>query len=263
MRLANFSDAGWLKFHSDPRLLDWLHCAGPQALATRYDPAMVKDWLRCQQTWFIGVNALANGADGAIGKSGPLAGEAIDFVRGELQFGNRDLDRAQVSIAYPGYPKPHQSESEQSFQFRLKRDAAHIDGLHPVGPKRRRKVLEFQGFLLGIPVTQTTPDAAPLVVWEGSHRVLGRAIRHALGHLPVDAWPDTDLTDVYHQARQLVFETCRRVVVHAKPGEAYVVHRLALHGIAPWSVAAKAPPEGRAVLYFRPEIDRARWLNDD
>ena len=50
------------------------------------------------------------------------------------------------------------------------------------------------------------------------------------------------------------FESCERVVVHAEPGEAYIVHRLALHGVAPWVDGAEAGPDGRMIVYFRPEI---------
>ena len=51
-----------------------------------------------------------------------------------------------------------------------------------------------------------------------------------------------------------MFETCRRVTVPAQPGEAYLVHRLALHGVAPWEDGAEAPEEGRMIVYFRPEF---------
>ena len=44
---------------------------------------------------------------------------------------------------------------------------------------------------------------------------------------------------------------CRRVPVTARPGEAYLVHRLCLHGVAPW--AEDAGEEVRAIAYFRPD----------
>ncbi len=67
-------------------------------------------------------------------------------------------------------------------------------------------------------------------------------------------WADIDLTIAYQAARREVFERCPRVTVAAQPGEAYLIHRHALHGIAPWQEAAKAPPEGRMIAYFRPEL---------
>jgi hypothetical protein len=48
--------------------------------------------------------------------------------------------------------------------------------------------------------------------------------------------------------------------VPAQPGEAVLVHRLALHGVAPWQKGATAPPEGRMIAYFRPEF---QGLGDD
>ena len=49
------------------------------------------------------------------------------------------------------------------------------------------------------------------------------------------------------------------MTVTAGRGEAYLVHRLALHGIAPWGAGATAGE--RMVIYFRPESgDPAAWL---
>jgi len=263
MNTADYENRGWCRFSPDPELIDWLRFAGPAALATRHDPAMAQQWLRCAGTWFVGVNALANDAAGVIGRSGPLGGRAMRFVRESLEFGDIALDRAQVSIFYPGYPKQGAAESAAAFRFRRDRDAAHVDGLHPVGPERRRKIGEFQGFLLGIPINVADENAAPLVIWEGSHKIMHRALGAALAGTLPDEWPEIDLTHVYHDARRTAFETCPRVVVHANPGAAYLLHRMALHGVAPWATAAQADPSGRAILYFRPEIDRKRWLADD
>jgi hypothetical protein len=50
--------------------------------------------------------------------------------------------------------------------------------------------------------------------------------------------------------------------VHADVGEAYVLHPMCLHGVAPWVPTAKAPPEGRMIAYFRPEVrSTLEWLN--
>lgn len=252
---------GWVHFGDAPELRRWLGHVGPAALAVRHDPGLA-DWLTCQGTWFVGVNALANDGQGAIAGSGPLPGPAMDFVRETLGFAG-DLDRAQVSISYPGYPRPRIGESEAAFRFRRDRDAAHVDGLHPVGAERERRLEEFAGFLLGLPVTRADDRAAPLVVWEGSHQIMHAMFRRMLApHAPAD-WPKIDLTEAYHAARREVFATCRRVVVHAHPGEAYLLHRMALHGMSPWRAGAIAAPEGRAILYFRPEISRPDWLDLD
>ena len=261
MNADSFFNLGYAQFPDDPALSDWIRHVKPAALATRHDPALIRDWLRGQCTWFVGVNALPNDRRGVVGNSGPLQGMAIDFARGVLKFGQGDLDRAQVSICYPGFPKRMQSESDAAFAFRLKRDAAHVDGLHPVGPQRQRRLEEFSGFLLGIPITDTSDGAAPLVVWEGSHKIMARMFVDQLSPVPRENWPELDLTQAYQTARKHVFETCTCKVLHAKPGEAYVLHRMALHGVAAWQPAAIAPPEGRAILYFRPEIDQQTWLD--
>ena len=121
---------------------------------------------------------------------------------------------------------------------------------------------ERHGFILGIPLTATDPGAAPLVVWEGSHEVLRAALVEAFEGRPPADWPDLDVTEIYQATRRRIFETCPRVAIHARPGEAYLVHRLALHGVAPWAEGANGPPEGRMIAYFRPDagMDAEAWL---
>ena len=73
-------------------------------------------------------------------------------------------------------------------------------------------------------------------------------------------WED-DLTDLYHAARRLVFAECPRVEVTTKPGETYLVHRLTLHGMAPWS-GETGHVASRTIIYFRPPFaDPADWLS--
>ncbi|MEO0665723.1 MAG: hypothetical protein AAFY97_08305, partial [Pseudomonadota bacterium] len=171
-------------------------------------------------------------------------------------------DAGQLSIVYPGYPRRDAEESEGNHRFRKLRDAAHVDGLLPVGPERRRKMQEPHAFVLGIPINTTGPGASPMVVWEGSHEIMRAAFRAALEGVPEEAWGDVDLTDIYQSARRRCFESCRRVLVHAQPGEAYMIHRLALHGVAPWEEGAEAPEAGRMIVYFRPAFDGPlNWLD--
>lgn len=242
---------GWAKFGPDAATRAWAEAALPVALAAIGDPANAQ-WHRAGGTWFVGVNALPNGPDGALPGGPPLAGPAIDMAR-RLAGGAVAWDRAQVSRVLPGYPV-QDGEPDTAFRFRLKRDAAHVDGLHRVGEGGRRFLREPHAFILGLPLTETGPGASPLVVWEGSHRIMAEALSSPLAGLPPERWPDVDLTEAYHAARRRAFETCRRVEVHAQPGEAYLVHRLTLHGISPWREGAAAPPEGRIIAYFRPPL---------
>lgn len=126
------------------------------------------------------------------------------------------------------------------------------------GPDRRRRIRERHAWILGLPLTQADPGASPLVVWEGSAGI----IRDALTGHPPDTRDEVDVTETYQAARRRCFETCRRVPLTARPGEALVLHRLCLHGIAPWQMGAKAPPEGRMIAYLRPPLGGgvAAWL---
>jgi len=146
------------------------------------------------------------------------------------------------------------------FGFRRDRDAAHVDGLLPEGPKRRRHLREAHGFVLGLPLNATSAQASPMVVWEGSHLLMRAAFEAALKGVDPADWGEVDLTDIYQETRRTCFETCKRVEIHATPGEAYLVHRLALHGVAPWG--AGAADAGRMIAYFRPELRCvAQWLD--
>ena len=259
---ADFFARGWCRFERDSRLLDWIEAALPAARACRQDPRHA-GWLRYQQTWFAGVNALPNDARGAVNGSGPLGGDAVDFVARELGLEGFAWDQAQVSICYPGYPRPMEGESAARFVYRRRRDAAHVDGLLREGPARRRHLREHHGFILGIPMIEFEAGAAPFVIWEGSHEIMRGVFSRRFAGLPPQAWGDEDVSEVYQQARERVFAECERVEIHARPGEAYLAHRLSLHGMAPWQDGVAAGPDGRMIVYFRPNtFGPSEWLNE-
>lgn len=251
MDAAGFFTRGWIRFPLDAEIADWAARAAPVAAATMDDPELRTAWLRCGGTWFAGVNALPNDATGAVPDAGipPLAGAPVRFIAEVLGLAGFAWDRAQVSICLPGYPQPWDGETEAAFRYRRDRDAAHLDGLKRDADRRRRPD-EMHGFILGLPLSDAAPDAAPFVVWEGSHEVMRAALRARLAGIPPEHWREADVTDAYVAARRAVFETCPRVEIAARPGEAYVAHRLLLHGVAPWT----APAEGiRMIAYFRPD----------
>ncbi len=132
----------------------------------------------------------------------------------------------------------------------------------PEGPRRRRHLREHHGFILGLPLVEFDADASPFVIWEGSHEIIRSALKERFDELPSRLWGDEDVTETYHQARQKVFDECHRAEISARPGEAYIAHRLAVHGVAPWTASASASADGRMICYFRPNLgDRVAWLN--
>jgi hypothetical protein len=248
---AQFFRAGWTRFPHDPVVAGWAAAALPVAGESIADPAHRSRWLRCDGTWFAGVNAFPNDARGAVPARGVplLGGEPVRFVREMLGLSAFAWDAGQVSACFPGYPRPGEGESEAASRFRRDRDAAHLDGLARFDGRRRRPG-ERHGFILGLPLSDNPPEAAPLVVWEGSHEIMRRALGERLAGVPPAAWTDEDVTDAYVAARRRAFDSCRRVPIHARPGESYLVHRLALHGVAPWRAPDGSP---RIVAYFRPD----------
>ncbi|MEM7056502.1 MAG: hypothetical protein AAF557_02835 [Pseudomonadota bacterium] len=248
---GDFFSLGWQRFAVDDNVLDWVRRATPVAEATLRDPEQRRKWLRCGGTWFAGVNVLPNDADAAIPSDGvpPLTGAVIDFVRDQLGLDGFAWDPGQISICFPGYPQPWEGETEAAFGFRKNRDAAHVDGLLRVGPDRRRALGEVHGFILGLPMTDAGPNAAPVTVYEGSHEIMRAAFQDRFAGISPKDWSAEDVTDIYVAARRRCFETCARVTVHAGVGQSYLIHRLALHGVAPWSGG-----EGmRMIAYFRPD----------
>ena len=253
-----FGAKGWKRFSYDPAIAAWASNALQHAKLVVQDSEMQKKWLQCRGTWFVGVDALASDRQGKLAGT-PLAGEviqwlsAIDYV---------PFHPAQLSVMYPGYPKPRDGETNAAFRYRKKRDAAHVDGLLPVGPERRRMLKEPHAFILGLPLNSCSDTASPMVVWEGSHLIMAQAFQKTFAGIDAADWAEVDVTEVYQTARRQVFEGCKRVVVHAQPGEAYVLHRLSLHGIAPWGEDAKAPAEGRMIAYLRPELSHLKdWCS--
>jgi hypothetical protein len=91
---------------------------------------------------------------------------------------------------------------------------------------------------------------------------MGRMFAEALGAHDPEHWYMFDLTEPYQAARRVVFDTCERMALPSQPGEAVLVHRHLVHGVAPWSELATASPEGRMIAYFRPEFATpGDWLD--
>lgn len=241
---------GWQRFGPDPAIAAWAAAARGRALAVLAQST--EPW-RCGSTWFVGVDALPNDEGGSV------AGCALPWEVFGLT--PEPLHPAQLSVVRPGYPQPWSGESGAAQAYRLNRDAAHLDGLLPFGPQKRRRISEPHGWILGIALNPVSADASPLVVWEGSHEVMRRALQAALAPHDPNLWHEIDITDAYVAARREVFDTCHRVALPIQPGEATLLHRLMLHGVAPWAEAASAPPEGRMIAYFRPEmVSVPDWL---
>jgi hypothetical protein len=199
----------------------------------------------------VGLDLLPNDPTGRVG--------GVDLPWADLGLLPEPLHKAQLSTVFPGYPQPSEEESAAAYAFRLNRDAAHLDGLLPTGPDRQRMVKEPHGWILGIPLNDST--GSPLVVWEGSHEILRDALLATLAPHPPETWGEIDLTEPYAAARRHVFDTCARVELPTRPGEATLLHRLTLHGVAPWAAGAMSPPEGRIIAYFRPWLSSVEdWL---
>lgn len=256
----DFLNLGWLHFKFDSHLLDWVNHALPYAREAVASPSNAH-WRRCGGTWFVGVNLLPNDQQGRIGDSGPISGEAISFLRRNFDFLSVALDKAQISVCYPEYPKPSTSESESSYRYRLRRNGAHIDGLHALGSDRRRYLKEHHAFVLGIPMSEFSADAAPPMVWECSHEAVRSAFAELYSHIPHEKWSELDVTNRYHALRKEIFERCSQRTLRLQKGECFLIHRLALHGIAKWSEQASADPDGRMICYFRPQFANPQdWL---
>jgi hypothetical protein len=244
------ADQGFIVFDRDPATLRWAEAAHRVAVERAARPDVQAQNLRHGNTWFVGVDALPNDPDGSVDDV-PLCGPWQRYVTAPPQW-----HRAQLSIVYPEYPRQDAGESAANHAFRIRRYAAHVDGLLPVGADRRRYMQEAHGFILGLALNYAT--AAPLMVWPRSHHVMGAAFRT---HIGTGDPRRCDLTDVYHSARRRVFDSITPVAVVIEPGQAVLLHRHLLHGVRPWAATDSAPPEGRMIAYFRPEVSDTAWVS--
>ena len=254
----DFGARGWQCFPADPGSLAWAAQVLQAARAILAQPGGV--W-RAGGTWFVGVDALGNDPSGQVGGAA-LTGAVVAAVRD--RFGPQVWHRAQLSVIRPGYPQPDEAESPAAQAYRRTRDAAHVDGLIAEGPDKRRFVREPHAFILGIALNDADVRAAPLVVWEGSHRIMAAAFRARLGGLSAGMQADADVTEAYQAARRRAFGECPRRLLPLAPGEAVVLDRHLLHGVSPWADGARTAPEGRAIAYFRPLCASVEaWLTGD
>ncbi|WP_333714404.1 hypothetical protein [Yoonia sp.] len=239
------AEDGFVVFDPNAETLAWAEAAHQAALTVLAGGGE----RRHGETWFVGVDALPNASDGSV--SGvPLRGPFLEHIKQPDSW-----HAAQLSVVFPGYPRQDADESDAAHRYRLHRDAAHVDGLLPEGPQKRRHLREPHGFILGLALNDCA--ASPLVVWKGSHRLMQEGFARAFAGLAPAVWGDVDVTEIYQETRRKVFDTCERVAVHAAPGQAILLDRHLLHGVAPWGAVAG---QMRMVAYFRPIICYADWL---
>ena len=247
-----FERDGVTVLRGDPGRRAWAGAARAVADRVLTDWAGRADQWRNGRTWFVGVDALPNAEDGAVqGVALPL-----DLIAVAGWSAGERFHRAQLSVVFPGYPRRDGTETEAAHRYRINRAAAHVDGLHGEGAAKRRYLREPHRFILGIALDGCR--AAPLVVWPGSHRRMRAALVAGVGErVPAEV----DLTDAYVAARRGVFEAIEPVALPMAAGDAVLLHRHMLHGVAPWDAAVAEGADARRIAYFRPVLrDPAQWL---
>ncbi|WP_375267501.1 hypothetical protein [Planktotalea sp.] len=242
--MMDYEKDGFAIFEANDATRAWARAAHKIACEVTADPEQQAQWLRHQNTWFVGVDALPNADDGSIANV-PLSGPWQEYVLAPSHW-----HKAQISVVYEGYPKQDKEQSDANHRFRINRAAAHVDGLLLENGKRYLR--EPHAFILGVSLNES--DAAPLKVWPGSHTLMGAELAKALNAGP-------DLTGVYKATRARVFETIKPVDVPLRFGQSILLHRHMLHGMSPWQDGQTAPKEGRMTAYFRPQFNNAKaWL---
>ena len=244
-----FEVEGWAIFRAEDATLRWAEAVLPLAQA-----ALKTSERRHGRTWAPGVDLLDNNAAGAIPNGPPFQGAALG--KAQSLAAPLALHRAQISAVWPGYPQRDAGESDANHRYRAMRDAAHIDGLLPEGPNRRRHLREAHAWVLGIGLSDT--KAAPLVLWPGSAAIFRAAFQRFYSPHSDAHWGTLDVTDLYQSTRRTVFETCARIEVPLGLGEAVLLDRHMLHGTAPWGDSAEGC---RITAFFRPELTQvADWV---
>jgi hypothetical protein len=149
--MSSFSKDGFAIFDAEPQIADWAKQAAPVAVAASQDPDLQPEWSRCDGTWFVGVDTLPVDEQGRLGQGPALTGAGPTFCRDLMGKNWNGWGLGQGSICYPNYPQPCTRESMGAHRYRVKRASAHLDGLKPSGPERRRHFVEFHGVIFGVP----------------------------------------------------------------------------------------------------------------
>lgn len=258
--LDTYQQNGWCKFAADEQILEWTEHAQP-AVKSAIKDTHNQHWFRYQNTWFVGVNALPNDSYGRVLGGPPLQGAAANFIQQKLGRDISKLDQAQISAMYPGYPKPSETEPTASFNYRVKRDAAHVDGLLRESNGTARYAQEFHEYILAISMTHNDSGSSPFVVWQGSHNLFNAEFSRFFDGYSTDQIAKMDLSECYKSIRKTVFNTCKRVELPLKYGECVVAHRMLLHGTAPWQEDIN-DNQPRILCFFRPiTLTAKQWLS--
>ena len=270
---SNLNKNGWSFLNTDHIHYEWIAEAKEQ-LETKFHQKLYDyNDLRCGSTWFVGANFLDNSSNGNIGTKSM---SKIFFSNISKKFGPniKYWDKAQVSICWPGYPKKDAKETKKSYDFRIKRFASHIDGIIPFGSKKRRFAKEFHAFILGFPLHNNCLDCAPLVLWEGSHKIFRNFFKEIYEGISFNKISNIDITELYNESRKKVFKNCEVKKITPQFKQPYLLDRHVLHGIDEWREKknVKCSPknhrllnslsDGRIIVYFRPVFFNPHdWIN--
>tara|TARA_B100001057_G_scaffold375264_1_gene380039 strand:- start:276 stop:1109 length:834 start_codon:yes stop_codon:yes gene_type:complete len=270
---SNLKKNGWSFLNVDSIHYEWTIEAKKQ-LETKFHQKLF-DFknLRCGSTWFVGTNFLDNSSNGSIGAklmSKKIFGNILKKFGSNIKY----WDKGQVSICWPGYPKKDAKETEKSFNFRIKRFASHIDGIIPFGSKKRRFAKEFHAFILGFPIQNNCLECAPLVVWEGSHKIFRNFFKEIYEGVTSNKISSIDITELYNECRKKVFTNCEVKKIIPQFNQPYLLDRHILHGIHNWKEknniklntknnrSLNSISDGRVIIYFRPVFfDPLDWIN--
>ncbi len=257
-QMLDYCNKGYCRFARDERLVSWIDSISSAAEAILADPAH-SHWWRCGGTWFAGVNILDNDAQGKYRDSLPLQGAAFDFMQSHILPHIprcNILDRAQISVCTFGYPQKDSNDNDEiGYNFRKNRDAAHLDGL--LKENNLRFLREYHGYILGIGLNDVDEDSAPVVIYEKSHLYIKEWLSSHFKNTN-EPWDNIDLTESYKTIRHEILQSCKRICLPLKKGEALLLHRFSIHGTSPWLSSATIP---RKLAFFRPiTTNRKKWL---
>ena len=127
-----FGKTGYIEFGYDEQIAKWAECAKKKSSRILADPAHLQKWLQCEGTWFVGVDVLPNNSSGDF-TNAKLPNVFKSFM---AKINLKPYHKAQLSVIFPGYPKPRIGDSEAAFEYRRKRDAAHVDGFYQLVKKK-------------------------------------------------------------------------------------------------------------------------------
>ena len=200
---------GWCRFAEDAAVRAWAEAALPAARVAMHDPAQAH-WWQCEDTWFVGVDALDNDARGAVAGGPSLCGAPVSVISEMFGVACPRCTRHRFRWCGKGIPSRARARVRRRSAIACAGTRRMWMAFAPKGAARRRRIAEPHMFILGLPLTGCRAGGLPRWCFgKAVTRSCAPVFATALADHKAEDWGQVDITEAYVAARREVFETSR------------------------------------------------------